>query len=257
MRFSITENIAKKSLAACFILTGLWAVPGFTSTEFQSGPNQVAVLELFTSQGCSSCPPADHWVSNLIERKGLWTEYVPLAFHVDYWDYIGWKDRFASPDNSARQRKYAEDGSVEFVYTPGFLINGEEWRQWRNVTEPPISRNDAGVLSVSIKEGETFVRFEPPSSRTKTLLATVAILGFGLESDVVAGENGGRKLLNDFVVLGTNRAPMINADGSFSTKLQTPTSDVSSSRRAVVVWVSASGAQVPLQATGGWLSDIP
>jgi hypothetical protein len=176
---------------------------------------------------------------------------------VDYWDYIGWKDRFASPSNSARQRKYAEDGDVEFVYTPGFLINGKEWRQWRSVSEPPVSKNDPGVLSISIEKGQSIIRFEPTSSQTKTLIATVAILGFGLESDVAAGENSGHKLLNDFVVLGLNQASMSEEDSSFGATVQVPASDVSSSRRAVVVWVSVSASQTPLQAAGGWYTGIP
>ena len=64
------------------------------------------MLELFTSQGCSSCPPADAWLSGLVQRSGLWREVIPLAFHVDYWDRIGWKDRFANPGYSERQRDY-------------------------------------------------------------------------------------------------------------------------------------------------------
>jgi len=65
--------------------------------EFSSGTNHVSLVELYTSEGCSSCPPADRWFSELKRDDGLWREFVPLAFHVDYWDYIGWQDRFASP----------------------------------------------------------------------------------------------------------------------------------------------------------------
>jgi hypothetical protein len=89
------------------------------------------------------------------------------------------------------------------------------------------------------------------------LIATVATLGFGLESDVVAGENHGRKLINDFVVLGLNRASMNEKDGRFSAVLDAPKTNVRTTRQAVVVWIAASGSQKPLQATGGWLADSP
>lgn len=257
MEFSLAAKAARRLIAASCMLSTFWANPGFTGTELKSGPNRVTMLELFTSQGCSSCPPADQWLSDLIGREGLWTQYVPLAFHVDYWDYIGWKDRFASPANSARQRQYAEDGDVEFVYTPGFVINGKEWRRWRNVSEPQVSTNDAGLLSISIEEGRSFVQFRPPSLRRETLVASIAMLGFGLESDIATGENSGHKLLNDFVVLGLKQASMSEEDGRFSATLQVPTSGVKTMRRAVVVWVTASGSQAPLQVAGDWYSELP
>ena len=72
----------------------------------QSGERQIAVLELYTSEGCSSCPPAETWLSRLREAPGLWKDFVPLAFHVDYWDYLGWRDPWGSREYSNRQRAY-------------------------------------------------------------------------------------------------------------------------------------------------------
>ncbi|MCB1738986.1 MAG: DUF1223 domain-containing protein, partial [Gammaproteobacteria bacterium] len=100
------------------------------SIHVNSGPRQVALLELFTSEGCSSCPPADRWLSGLIDDPRLWRELVPVAFHVDYWDYLGWPDRFASREFSRRQRDHARSGGLSQVYTPGVVLNGAEWRGW-------------------------------------------------------------------------------------------------------------------------------
>src|SRR5437899_10682781 len=100
------------SLMRSFLLTGLlWAgcaaSAQTTGVTFQSSEKQTALLELFTSEGCSSCPPAEAWLSRLQDSTGLWRDVVPVAFHVDYWDYLGWRDRWAAKDFSERQRAYA------------------------------------------------------------------------------------------------------------------------------------------------------
>ena len=92
---------------------------------FQSGELQTTFIELYTSEGCSSCPPADRWLSQLKDDPTLWQDKVPIAFHVDYWDYIGWKDSLALPGNTQRQGQYKAENKIGFVYTPGFVINGQ------------------------------------------------------------------------------------------------------------------------------------
>jgi len=79
------------------------------------------VVELFTSQGCSSCPPADEILAELSKRDDV----IALALHVDYWDYIGWKDKFGNPAHAIRQRAYAAAGGRKTVYTPEMIINGK------------------------------------------------------------------------------------------------------------------------------------
>ena len=99
----------------------------FTSSfaqVFESSEKPTALVELYTSEGCSSCPPADRWLSSLKDDEGLWKEFVPLAFHVDYWDYIGWEDRFADKQYSQRQRRYAHEFSEPTVYTPVYVGPG-------------------------------------------------------------------------------------------------------------------------------------
>ncbi len=80
------------------------------------------VVELFTSQGCSSCPPADRIMHELAKREDV----IGLALHVDYWDYIGWKDEYANPDHTSRQRAYAREGGRSMIYTPQMVVNGQQ-----------------------------------------------------------------------------------------------------------------------------------
>src|SRR5262249_27401056 len=96
--------------------------------SFQSSEVQTALVELYTSEGCSSCPPAEAWLSRLKDDSALWKNFVPVAFHVDYWDYLGWRDPWAATSFSERQRSYADSWSAVSVYTPGFVLNGKEWR---------------------------------------------------------------------------------------------------------------------------------
>ena len=100
------------------------------SADIRGPTSRVTLIELFTSEGCSSCPPAEKWVNGLEDHSDLWSRVVPVAFHVDYWDYIGWPDRFATRDHSLRQRAYREVGHTRGIYTPGFVVGGREWRGW-------------------------------------------------------------------------------------------------------------------------------
>ncbi len=85
------------------------------------------LLELYTSESCSSCPPLDKWMSGINADK-----VTPLALHVDYWDYIRWKDQFSKAEYSDRQRKTAAFGGAGFVYTPQFVMNGRDFKGWDN-----------------------------------------------------------------------------------------------------------------------------
>src|SRR5882724_9952122 len=120
-----------------------------TLLTFQSSGKQTALIELYTSEGCSSCPPAEIWLSRLKESPGLWNDFVPMAFHVDYWDYLGWRDPWANKSFSDRQRSYAEGSRSDSIYTPGFVLNGKEWRDWSGRKDGPKSGGPkAGVLAV-------------------------------------------------------------------------------------------------------------
>ena len=113
-------------LVACLAFPATLSVAA--EARFASGPQQTALIELYTSEGCSSCPPAETWMSRLKESPGLWKQFVPIAFHVDYWDRLGWRDRFSSQRWTERQRRYASLWQSESVYTPAVVVNGREQR---------------------------------------------------------------------------------------------------------------------------------
>ncbi|NJN47510.1 MAG: DUF1223 domain-containing protein [Candidatus Competibacteraceae bacterium] len=173
-----------------------------------SGSRQVSLLELYTSEGCSSCPPADRWLSKLTSDTRLWREVVPVAFHVDYWDYLGWPDRFASSVFGTRQRQYAQNGFIRTVYTPGLILNGKEWRGWFQRPQLRLDHGaEVGQLSLRLENGQVEARFTANGNQPARLDIHLALLGFGLSSQVQAGENRGRMLQHDFVVLAYQQIP--------------------------------------------------
>lgn len=225
------------------------------AAQFESGPEPVPLLELYTSEGCSSCPPADRWFTSLVEQKDLWSRYVPIALHVDYWNYLGWPDRFALAAHSERQRLYRRQGYTKGVYTPGVVLGGQEWRSWRRGTRPgPISMDKVGSLKLETASDTFTASFAPhPDEKLKSAKLTVALLGMGIESEVRAGENRGRALRHDFVVLAqkTFRGDELEWQG----KLPSTPLAREASRLAVAAWVSVASDLKPLQAVGGWLPD--
>ncbi len=214
--------------------------------EFSSGPARVTLLELYTSQGCSSCPPAERYLNKLTDSDDLWRTLVPLAFHVDYWDYIGWQDPYGAAAHGARQRRLAAAGNARTVYTPGFFKNGQEWRGWILRRDPGTDAQQPGNLAVSV-DGDRFSAQFNESDQAVDL--HVAVLGFDINTAVKRGENRGRKLAQEFVVLGYRRYPSPN--GRWQADL--PPQVAHDARRGIAAWVTRAGRPEPLQATGGWL----
>ena len=170
----------------------------------RSGPKQIPLIELFTSEGCSSCPPAEKWLGELTDTPGLWRDFVPVAWHVDYWDGLGWPDRFASKANTQRQELYAAGWRTPSIYTPGFVLDGAEWRGWgRSLDLGKSAKADAGTFELKATGADQFtVTFTRPAGTEGDFTATLAWLGNGLVSEVRRGENVGRKLRHNFIVLG-------------------------------------------------------
>lgn len=222
-----------------------------------SGPERVGLLELYTSEGCSSCPPADAWLSKQLTNEDLWDKFVPVAFHVDYWNQLGWPDRFASSRFSHRQRQYEDEGGLRLVYTPGFVLDGLEWRGFRRGRLTTVNAREVGTLSVQSNNGQIDVRFKPKSALNSApnLQANIALLGFGLHTDVARGENRGRNLTHDFVVLDLSAKRLHAEAGGFVTTTQLSKNVEQAQRYALAVWISKAGRQVPLQTVGGWIAD--
>jgi hypothetical protein len=245
-------------VAFCFLACSVLA-SGFAAEElrFESGEKQTKLIELFTSEGCSSCPAAEAWLSKLKSDSGLWKDFVPVAFHVNYWDHLGWRDRFASPASTKRQRDYAVRSGIDSVYTPEFVVNGSEWRGWSShpnvATVPP---ENAGKLSVETLENNILtIMFHPSGAHSFEWDAHIALLGCGISSRIGAGENSGRQLQHDFVVLEQKSQPMTTTGEATRADI---TIDLSGKevvpQKAIAVWITRHNQLQTLQATGGWLS---
>ena len=220
-----------------------------------SPDTQVSLLELYPSEGCSSCPPADRWFSELKSHPGLWNRLVPVAFHVDYWNYIGWRDRFSSPEYSARQRRYARSKNLKTVYTPGFLMNGEEWRSFFGLRKLSVdSGKKAGKLGLKIKDMDLTAEFNPPEPVSdKKFILNIAVLGFDIKTDVKAGENSNKELKHDFAVLGFKSIPLYKELSTYVVMTELPDIVETAPRMAISAWVNKEDDMTPLQAVGGWL----
>jgi hypothetical protein len=240
-------------LATAFAATTVGAAD-YGSLQFSSGEQQVILLELYTSEGCSSCPPADRWMSKLKSDKGLWRDFVPVALHVDYWNYIGWDDRFARREFSDRQRLYVQQGAVQVPYTPGFFSRGQEWLGWRHGDAPESSRTVVGNLSLTLAGAVVRARFDPAARDDEAMILNVAILGMQIETRVQAGENRGRTLNHDFVALELQSTAMKKTGGGFEASTTLNDIKPETDRLAIVAWVSTASELTPLQVVGGYLS---
>ena len=224
------------------------------SLTFSSQEQRTALIELYTSEGCSSCPPADRWLSRLKDDPRLWKQIVPVAFHVDYWNYLGWRDRFADARFSKRQVEYQQHHYLQTVYTPGVMKNGREWRGWSYGDIPLFSHVDqAGILKITIGDENAGAEFLPAHRGLSRLTLNLALLGSDLSTRVATGENAGKILRHDFVVLDFQQFTQAGQDGQFHWKLPGLLKRPRQEKSAIALWVTAVGDPTPLQAAGGWL----
>lgn len=239
------------ALAAALAVTGVNAAQPDQVIETHHG--RVHLLEVFTSQGCSSCPPAEKWLHGLTGDERLWTEVVPVAEHVDYWDYLGWEDPYGDTTFSERQRDYASTWKDGRVYTPGFVLDGAEWRGWFDGDKLDLQRGmRAGRITISLAGGYATVSID--GAGTDGLVAHVAVLGFGMKNYVGAGENRGRNLESDFVALSYDERAA--NDGKAAFELDVPkVPGVEATRHAIAAWFTRGDDPAPIQAAGGWLND--
>jgi hypothetical protein len=175
-----------------------------------SGPLTRPLVELYTSEGCDSCPPAERWLSSRFgAAAGTAASAIALAFHVDYWDRLGWVDRFANADYTARQYAMMHANGGTFVYTPQLLLQGRDFAAWRDADTSPIdaaARTNAGAtIAMDVVPGEReFVVHANArilhGSGAHDAELFVAYADSGLVSQIGAGENRGLRLTHDHVV---------------------------------------------------------
>jgi hypothetical protein len=227
----------------------LTLVSAHAETTLRSGSQRASLLEIYTSEGCSSCPPAEAWLSGFKTDARLWKEIVPVAFHVDYWDDLGWKDRFAKREYTSRQQAYTAAWGTSSVYTPGFVLDGQEWKGWFNGSPlPDPVDHPAGALEVKIENQTARISFSA-NSAVKEFEANLVPLAMDVSSDVRAGENRGRKLAHSFVALDLVSRKLSDQNGEFTVELPFDYA----AAKAVAVWVTPIGSIKPVQALGGYL----
>jgi hypothetical protein len=205
-----TGSRALAAVAACWLAVNS-ALSFAAECTAASGGQRVAVLELYTSEGCDSCPPADKWVTQLPANNLGAARVIPLAFHVDYWNQLGWTDRFSQAVFSERQRRHSNRRGVTFVVTPQLLLNGQDYRSWN-------SFGDFAAKVKAINESKPLAAIHVTSALTGSVLASsveasitagtaqkdadvyLALFENNLVTQVDGGENRGHTLRHDFVV---------------------------------------------------------
>jgi hypothetical protein len=201
------------------------------------------LVELYTSEGCDSCPPADRWLAATFRGGDAAARAIPLAFHVDYWDRLGWKDRLARPTHTERQYAAMRANRDRFVYTPQVLVQGRDFPGWRG-TERGVGATVAAAnarparaeitLEVAPQAGGLAVKATvrvPAAADRKGATTYLALVESGLVSDVKAGENAGARLTHDHVVRAQRAlraGPPVDAAGVAATD-------------AVLTWPSEAG----------------
>jgi hypothetical protein len=210
---------------AVVLLVASGAAPA-AQCSASSAERRIPLLELYTSEGCNSCPPTDRWFSALPE-KGLTTrQVVALAFHVDYWNYLGWRDPFSKAEYSERQRSASIRNKARFVYTPQLLLDGRDYR--RAIFLDDIADR---VNAIGREKPAAAIRLEQVVDGNNALLvqgaiavkdgtqraharAYVALYENRLSNEISAGENRGKRLEHDFVVRVLSPLRAADADGS-------------------------------------------
>ena len=182
--------------AQAIVGTSAWAEP---ACGVRTGAHTTPVVELYTSEGCSSCPPADRWLSTLKVEPAT----VSLAFHVDYWDRLGWTDRFASAAYTRRQAEQQRSSGARFSYTPQVITDGVDRPDWSRIA-PAVAAGTRPASRVEVQmtgDGTHYTAVVTPLEIAPTALAAYwAVTEQHHVTIVKAGENGGTTLSHDNVV---------------------------------------------------------
>jgi hypothetical protein len=175
-------------------ITALWISLATSWGAAVHAQNQPVVIELFTSQGCSSCPPADALMHKLAARGDV----IALSMHVDYWDYIGWKDEFGRPENSARQRSYAAAGGRRSVFTPQMIIGGVDSVVGTHPMDVAdlIAKHSASQKDVAIKVGRSSGVITVAATARRAAKYEIKLISFTNKrtTNIKRGENAGKTI---------------------------------------------------------------
>jgi len=184
--------------AAALALGASSAVSAAPACSAQSGAQVPAVVELYTSEGCNSCPPADRWLGALKSRDGV----VALAFHVDYWDSLGWKDRFAQPQFTQRQNATQRTSGARFAYTPQVIVDSRDAPDWSALPAAALQARAPATVGLRLERDATGLTLTvaPGAGAPAKLSGYVAVVDDGMQTHVGAGENRGATLRQDDVV---------------------------------------------------------
>ena len=210
MTWSIALRLCRVVLGIMLLLVTLLAAEGVA----QTAPGNAVLLELFTSQGCSSCPPADRLLTDLADSPELRGKIVPLAFHVDYWNYIGWRDPFSDKQWSERQQHYSEAFKSSRIYTPQMVVNGSmefvgsDRKRARREIAAALEAPPLATIEIELARDEERADLIVAHIRVsllrpvsvKELDVMVAAFESRLETTVTRGENARKTLHNNFVV---------------------------------------------------------
>lgn len=219
-----------------------------------AGPAKVQLVELYSSESCSSCPPADIWISGLKDQTGLWKKFVPVVFHVDYWNNLGWKDNFSSDTMTKRQIDISKTWASASVYTPAFIVDGKEWSDWRKSAHhelPRVNGNQEITLKI-FREDSGVITVQASGLKDKqNFIIRAALLGMDINSSITSGENSGAKLKHNFLILNWDSQPANSKKNEVQFQLKAAAEK--SSKQAIAVWIEKDGEPTALQAAGGYL----
>lgn len=214
------------------LLAGLLAASGITAAHAtcvaRAGAQRPHLVELYTSEGCSSCPPAERWLSTLRGNAG----YAPLEFHVDYWDTRDWHDPYADPRFVARQRESVGRSRRGIVYTPQVFVDGRLWKDWPKAPPPEPPALAAPALSFSVTRGDVLAVAVETDAGADHAVA-VALTEDGLSNQVGGGENRGVRLAHDHVVRAFDEARPARA---YEARLRVP-ADADLANASIVAFV--------------------
>jgi len=232
-----------------------WPVAGNAACRAASPEFTVALLELYTSEGCDSCPPADRWFSSL-DLGPAAPRAAALAFHVDYWDRLGWRDRFGSSIFTQRQYEQMRRHDTTFVYTPQVLLQGNDFGSWRGAQQPTraLAAINARPARATIELAaaptdrasiavDVHVRVPRAPDGSHAVVA-VAVVQSGLASDVKAGENEGKHLVHDHVVRAWRSGLVVGTSGELQQRVELPLPSESGPLEIVAVVEDAASGDV-------------